>query len=72
MTTRNQKVDKLQYKTIEIPKLTRGIARDLTETIGNTPLVRLNRVTDGAQAEVVVKLESFNPIHGVKTESGRP
>ena len=37
MTTRNQKVDKLQYKTIEIPKLTRGIARDLTETIGNTP-----------------------------------
>ena len=38
MTTKNQKVEKLHYKTIEIPILTRGIARDLTETIGNTPL----------------------------------
>ncbi len=39
---------------------------DITETIGNTPLVRLRRLTEGAQAQVVVKLESFNPLSSVK------
>ena len=47
------------------------IYQDITETIGNTPLVRLNRLTDGLPGEVLVKLEFFNPANSVKDRIGR-
>ena len=46
------------------------IYEDLTKTVGNTPLVRLNRVTKGLDATVVAKLELFNPLGSVKDRIG--
>ena len=46
------------------------IYEDLTKTVGNTPLVKLNRVTKGLEATVLAKLESFNPLSSVKDRIG--
>ncbi len=46
------------------------IFSDITETVGNTPLVKINKITAGLKATILVKLESFNPLSSVKDRIG--
>ena len=43
---------------------------DITKTVGNTPMVMLNRITEGMPGNVAVKLESRNPLYSVKDRIG--
>ena len=54
--------------TATLPK---GIREDITRCIGNTPLIKLNRISQGCVATVVAKSESFNPLWSVKDRIGR-
>ena len=47
-----------------------NIFADITKTIGNTPLVRLNKIKKGLNADILVKIESFNPLSSVKDRIG--
>ena len=47
-----------------------NIYKDITQTIGRTPLVRLNKVTEGSQATILLKCEFFNPLGSVKDRIG--
>jgi len=47
-----------------------GIKNNMAELIGNTPLVRLNKITKGIEADVIVKLEAYNPFLSVKDRIG--
>ncbi|MDD5108626.1 MAG: cysteine synthase A [Candidatus Omnitrophica bacterium] len=46
------------------------IFSDITKTVGNTPLVKLNHISEGLEATILVKLESFNPLSSVKDRIG--
>ena len=46
------------------------IYKDITETVGNTPLVRINHLTQGMDATILAKMESFNPLSSVKDRIG--
>src|SRR5512136_2076803 len=48
----------------------KGIYDDITKTVGNTPLVRLNHITKGLNATILAKVESFNPMSSVKDRIG--
>ena len=48
-----------------------AIAENIVATIGNTPLIRLNKLTEGLDAEICVKAEFFNPLFSVKDRIGK-
>jgi cysteine synthase A len=59
----------MDHPSVGVPGRGR-IYDDITQTIGNTPLIRLRKVAEGCHADVVAKLENFNPLWSVKDRIG--
>jgi cysteine synthase A len=59
-------------RSFAIPResLTMKIANDITELVGNTPLVKLKKISQGLNASLIAKLESFNPLSSIKDRVG--
>jgi hypothetical protein len=55
---------------VETAQIRPQVYENITQTIGGTPLIKLRRVTDGARATVIAKLENFNPLWSVKDRIG--
>jgi len=60
----------MQFGITKREKVMANIFADITKTVGKTPLVRLNRIQKGLNAEILVKIESFNPLSSVKDRIG--
>ncbi len=70
MRKKGEDVSKVRYKGVELYQIKRGIAKDITYLVGNTPLVKLNRISRGLKSDIVAKLEFFNPLGSVKDRIG--
>ena len=58
------------FKGVLHERITAMIYNNITKTVGNTPLVRINRMTHGIDATILAKIESFNPLSSVKDRIG--
>ncbi|SDK07380.1 cysteine synthase A [Cryobacterium psychrotolerans] len=66
----SRRLNEIVYPERKVPSVAANIYSDITGAVGGTPLVRLNRITEGAAATVLAKLEFYNPSGSVKDRIG--